>query len=145
MSYLLHPPLLDESGLLPALHWYFEGLQSRGQLKISFEYSPVLFPRMSYDVENAVFRVIQESLTNVYRHSNSQDARIDLTQEHDIVAVRVRDFGKGLPDCRTGIPPLGVGISGMRERVHQLNGELRVSRAEPGTLVHATIPLLENS
>jgi len=145
MSYLLHPPLLDESGLLPALHWYFEGLQSRGQLKISFEYTPVLFPRMPYDVENAIFRIIQESLTNVYRHSESQDARIDLTQEHDTVAIRIRDFGKGLPDNRTGIPPLGVGISGMRERVHQLNGDLRISRAEPGTLVYATIPLLENS
>jgi PAS domain S-box-containing protein len=145
MSYLLHPPLLDESGLLPALHWYFEGLQSRGQLRISFEYSPLLFSRMPHDIENAVFRVIQESLTNVYRHSESQDARIDLTQEHDIVAVRIRDFGKGLPDNRTGIPPLGVGISGMRERVHQLNGELRISRAEPGTLVHATIPLLEGN
>jgi len=145
MSYLLHPPLLDESGLLPALHWYFEGLQNRGQLRISSEYNPILFPRMPNDVENAVFRVIQESLTNVYRHSESQDARIDLTQERDIVAVRIRDFGKGLPDNRTGIPPLGVGISGMRERVHQLNGELRISRAEPGTLVHATIPLLESS
>ncbi len=145
MSYLLHPPLLDESGLLPALHWYFEGLQSRGQLRISFEYNPVLFPRMPNDIENAIFRVIQESLTNVYRHSESQDARIDLTQEHDVVSVRIRDFGKGVPDHRTGIPLLGVGISGMRERVHQLNGDLRISRAEPGTLVHATIPLLENA
>jgi len=145
MSYLLHPPLLDESGLLPALHWYFEGLQSRGQLRISLEYRPLLFPRMPHDIENAVFRVIQESLTNVYRHSESQDARIDLTQEHDVITIRIRDFGKGLPDSGTGIlPPLGVGISGMRERVNQLHGELRVSRAEPGTLVHATIPLVEN-
>jgi len=68
-----------------------------------------------------------------------------LTQERDVVSVRIRDFGKGVPDHRTGIPPLGVGISGMRERVHQLNGDLRISRAEPGTLVHATIPLLENA
>lgn len=144
MSYLLHPPLLDESGLLPALHWYFEGLQSRGQLRISFDYRPVLFARMPREIENAVFRIIQESLTNVYRHSESQDARIDLTQEGDSVIVRIRDFGKGFPDTRNGIAPtLGVGISGMKERVHQLNGELRVSRVEPGTLVQVTIPLVE--
>ena len=144
MSYLLHPPLLDESGLLPALHWYFEGLQSRGQLRITFEYRPILFPRLPREIETAIFRVIQESLTNIYRHAETQDARIELVQESDSVALRVRDFGRGIPDLKfgTGIAP-GVGISGMKERVKQLNGELRISRAEPGTLVHATIPTLE--
>ena len=73
MSYLLHPPLLEESGLLPALHWYFEGLQSRGQVRLVFDYRPILFPRLPRDIETAIFRVIQESLTNVYRHSESQD------------------------------------------------------------------------
>ncbi len=146
MSYLLHPPLLDESGLLPALHWYFEGLQSRGQLRILFDYKPALFPRLPREVETAIFRVIQESLTNVYRHSESQEARIDMIQEHDTVAVRIRDFGKGFPESRNGIPVmLGVGISGMRERVNQLNGDIRITRAEPGTLVHATLPLIETS
>ncbi len=145
MSYLLHPPLLDESGLLPALHWYFEGLQSRGQLRISFEYRPVLFTRMPCEIENAIFRIIQESLTNVYRHSDSQDARIDLTQEPDTVTVRIRDFGKGFPDFRSGVShPLGVGISGMRERVTQLKGDFGISRVEPGTLVRATLPLIES-
>ena len=90
------------------------------------------------------FSVIQESLTNIYRHAETQDARIELIQEPDSVTVRVRDFGKGIPDLKfgTGIAP-GVGISGMKERVKQLNGELRISRAEPGTLVHATIPTLD--
>lgn len=144
MSYLLHPPLLDESGLLPALHWYFQGLQSRGQLRITFDYKPAVFPRLPRDVETAVFRVIQESLTNVYRHSQSQDTRIELVQDHDTVVVRVRDFGKGIPENKIGISAVvGVGISGMRERVKQLNGELRISRAEPGTLVTATVPLLD--
>lgn len=144
MSYLLHPPLLDESGLLPALHWYFQGLQSRGQLRITFDYKPAVFPRLPRDVETAVFRVIQESLTNVYRHSQSQDTRIELVQDHDTVIVRVRDFGKGIPENKIGISAVvGVGISGMRERVKQLNGELRISRAEPGTLVTATVPLLD--
>lgn len=141
MSYLLHPPLLDESGLLPALHWYFEGLQNRGQLRIAFEYKPALFPRLSRDVETAIFRVIQESLTNIYRHAQSADARIELIQDHDVVIVRIRDFGKGIPDLKFGPIIPGVGISGMRERVKQLNGEFRISRAEPGTMVQATIPL----
>jgi PAS domain S-box-containing protein len=144
MSYLLHPPLLDESGLLPALHWYFDGLQSRGQVRIAFEHKPVLFPRLPREIENAVFRVVQESLTNIYRHSGSQDARIDLTQESEVVTLRVRDFGKGLPDHRIG-PASGVGITGMRERVSQLHGELRVMAAEPGTLVQAVIPILEQA
>ena len=143
MSYLLHPPLLDESGLLPALHWYFEGLQSRGQLQIVFEHKPVMFPRLTGDIETAVFRVIQESLTNIYRHSGSQDAKIELTHEHDIVTVRIRDFGKGIEGHELGRSVMGVGISGMKERVKQLNGEFRISRAEPGTLVQATIPVLD--
>jgi len=144
MSYLLHPPLLDDSGLMPALHWYLEGLQNRGPLRISFEYRPTVFPRLPREIEITLFRIIQESLTNIFRHSESQDARIDLTQEGDSVSVRIRDFGKGIPESQLGISLVpGVGISGMRERVKQFNGELRISRAEPGSLVEATIPLID--
>jgi PAS domain S-box-containing protein len=144
MSYLLHPPLLEESGLLPALHWYFEGLQSRGQVRITFEYRPLPFPRVEREIETTVFRVIQESLTNVYRHSQSQDARVELIHESDIITIRVRDFGIGMPENKLDSPAtMGVGISGMRERVKQLKGDLRISRAEPGTLVQATIPTFE--
>jgi PAS domain S-box-containing protein len=140
ISYLLHPPLLDESGLLPALHWYFEGIQKRAELRISFNYKPAVFPRLSRDLETAIFRVIQEALTNAYRHAGTQDVKIDMEQGPDRVLVRVRDFGKGVgPSAYT----TGVGISGMKERVKQLNGELRVSRAEPGTLVEATLPLFD--
>lgn len=144
LSYLLHPPLLEESGLLPALHWYFEGLQSRGQVRIVLEYRPVLFQRLPRDIETAVFRVIQESLTNVYRHSGSQDARVELFQENGNVTIRIRDFGKGIPENSIGLSAIpGVGISGMRERVKQLSGDLRISRAEPGTIVEATIPIVD--
>lgn len=140
ISYLLHPPLLDESGLLPALHWYFAGIQKRAELRISFNYKPAVFPRLSRDLETAIFRVIQEALTNAYRHSGTKDAKIDIEQSPDRVTVRVRDFGKGIgPSAFT----TGVGISGMKERFKQLNGELRVSRAEPGTLVEATLPLFD--
>ena len=144
MSYLLHPPLLDESGLLPALHWYLDGLRSRGQVRITFDHKPLLFPRLTREIESAIFRIVQESLTNIYRHSGSEDARIDLTQAADAVTIRIRDFGKGLPDIRSGVVVRpGVGITGMRERVGQLHGEMRVVNAEPGTLVEAVIPLLE--
>ena len=139
LSYLLHPPLLEESGLLPALHWYFKGLENRGQLHVAFDCRPVLFPRLPEEIEIAIFRVIQEALTNVSRHSDSHDARIDLTQEGETVTLRIRDFGKGIPsDKITGM--IGIGISGMRERVQQFGGEFRVSTAEPGTLVTATFP-----
>lgn len=139
LSYLLHPPLLDESGLLPALHWYFDGLEKRSQLRITFEYKPPIFPRLSPELETTIFRLIQEALTNVYRHSGSEDARIDISVRADRVKVRVRDFGRGIGPTLSA----GVGISGMKERVKQLNGEFRVSRAEPGTIVEASIPLFD--
>ncbi len=138
ISYLLHPPLLDESGLLPAMHWYLEGLKKRNPLRLTFDYRPAMFPRLPLDLETAIFRIVQESLTNIYRHSGSEDARIEINQELDRVIIRIRDFGKGI-DATSGS---GVGISGMKERVKHLGGDLRVTRAEPGTLVEATLPIL---
>src|SRR5262249_14913019 len=88
LSYLLHPPLLDESGLLAALHWYIDGLRKRSKMRIVFEYRPITFPRLPRDIETAVFRIVQESLTNVYRHSGSEEARIELIQQPDCVIVR---------------------------------------------------------
>jgi signal transduction histidine kinase len=142
LSHLLHPPLLEESGLLPALHWYVDGLQKRSTLRITFECKPTAFSRVPSEIESAVFRVIQESLTNVYRHSGSADARVELHQQPDRVLIRVRDFGKGIAsEGAVGSLPFGVGISGMRERIKQLGGEFKLSRAEPGTLVDVSIPL----
>lgn len=145
LSYVLHPPLLDDSGLLAALHLYFDGLKKRGSVQINFDYQPIPFARMTPEIENCIFRVIQEAITNVQRHAASPDARIELRQEPDRVIIRVRDFGKGMPlGTPNGDLPvnLGVGINGMKERVKQLGGELNLFRAEPGTLVEAAIPLL---
>ena len=104
----------------------------------------VTFPRLPSDIEIAIFRVVQESVTNIYRHSGSPDARIDLQQDPDTVTLRIRDFGKGIGTGRIGRGPgPGVGISGMKERIQHLNGELRVIPAEPGTLVEARIPILD--
>jgi PAS domain S-box-containing protein len=142
VSYLLHPPLLDESGLIPALHVYIEGFNKRSDLRISLEYRPTPFPRLTNDIETSIFRVVQEAVTNVHRHSGSVDARVEIHQQSDRILVRVRDFGKGIPsDGKIGVVPMGVGIGGMRERVKQLGGEIRILRAEPGTLVEALIPL----
>jgi PAS domain S-box-containing protein len=140
LSYLLHPPLLDESGLLPALHWYFDGLRKRSGLRITFDPKPIIFPRLPRDLETAIFRVIQEAMTNAYRHSGSEDIRVDMTADSDHVTVRVRDFGKGVGPTASAA---GVGISGMKERVKQLDGEIKVVRAEPGTLIEAILPLYE--
>lgn len=144
LSYLLHPPLLDETGLRSALDWYVQGLIKRSGMEISLSIKPVIFPRLSKEIETTIFRVVQESLTNVYRHANSESVRIELEKQADWVSVRVRDYGTGVPkdiNDRTLSSTLGVGISGMRERVRQFGGEMTVSRAEPGTLVEAKIPL----
>jgi PAS domain S-box-containing protein len=144
ISYLLHPPLLDETGLRAALHWYVEGLVKRSNIQVSLTVTPAAFPRLAPDIETTIFRIVQESLTNVYRHSNSKSAGVEVVKKADMAIVRVRDYGKGPPEeiLRTvHSSGLGVGIGGMRERVRQFDGELTISRAEPGTLVEARIPL----
>ena len=144
VSYLLHPPLLDESGLLPAVHLFLEGFRKRSGLRIVFDSKPMPFPRVNSEIETSVFRVIQEALTNIHRHSGSTDARIEIHQQPDRIVVRVRDFGVGIPDeTMTGELQVitGVGISGMKERLKQMGGEVRILRAEPGTLVEAIVPL----
>jgi len=147
LSYLLHPPLLDETGLRAALHWYIDGLEKRSGIKIALIVTPQIFPRLSADIETTIFRVVQESLTNVYRHANSESARMEIEKQPEWVMVRVRDYGKGVSPETTGrshSSRLGVGITGMRERVRQFGGELTVSRAEPGTLVETKIPLFSS-
>jgi signal transduction histidine kinase len=116
----------------------------RSNIQITLTITPPTFARLARDIETTVFRVVQESLTNIYKHANSSNARVEVDQQPEWVVVRVRDYGKGvayLTGSRDGAPSLGVGISGMRERVRQFGGDLTVSRAEPGTLVEAKIPL----
>jgi PAS domain S-box-containing protein len=144
LSYLLHPPLLDETGLRSALYWYVEGLTKRSGIQISLGIKPQMFPRLSREVEMTIFRVVQEALTNVYRHADTDSARVEIDKQSEWVFVRVRDHGKGLPgemDSKMFLPNVGVGIAGMRERMRQLGGELTLSRAEPGTVLEAKIPL----
>jgi len=143
LAYLLHPPLLDEIGLTAALKWFIDGLAQRSGIGIEFKIQPNTFPRLGTEIEIAIFRVVQESLTNVFRHANSERATVELHEQDRQVAVRIRDYGKGFP---TNGQPLenkviGVGVAGMRERIRQFGGDLRVSRCEPGTMVEASVPL----
>jgi PAS domain S-box-containing protein len=145
LSYLLHPPLLDEAGLLAALRWYVDGLTKRSGIKVDLIITGLGLQRLPLEIEITVFRIVQESLTNVYRHSDSQKARVEIEKHADSIVVRVRDYGKGLPAhmARGLSRSFGVGIGGMRERVKQFGGTLVISQAEPGAQVEATIPLLE--
>jgi PAS domain S-box-containing protein len=142
MSHLLHPPLLDEVGLLSALAWYTDGLTKRSGIETSLVVQPSNFPRLNSELETAIFRIIQEALTNVFRHSQAHRAWITLTQQNGTIAVAVRDDGKGISNKIVELRPdsVGVGIGGMKQRARELGGELRLSNLEPGTLVEIAIP-----
>jgi signal transduction histidine kinase len=142
MSHLLHPPLLDEGGLLSALRWYLDGMTRRSGIETSLNVDPPDFPRLGPQLETAIFRVIQEALTNVFRHSGARKGSVSLTQEDRRLLLRVRDDGKGIEEGTAHFRPgsIGVGIGGMRERVREFGGELRVVNANPGTLVEVIIP-----
>jgi PAS domain S-box-containing protein len=146
LSYLLHPPLLDELGLASAVRWYAEGFEQRTGIRVKVEVASD-FVRLPADVEVTLFRIIQESLTNVQRYSGSQKAYVRVKLVSKDIEVQIGDYGKGIPACildqKTGkIAPLGVGIQGMRERMRQLGGRLEISsRANIGTEVTATLPI----
>ena len=142
MSHLFHPPLLDEVGLLSALAWYVEGLSKRSGIETTLDVQPEDFPRLGAEVETAVFRIVQEALTNVFRHSEATKVEITLTQKNGMIVVAVRDDGKGIGKSITELRPdsVGVGIGGMKQRAKEFGGELRLTNAHPGTLVELTIP-----
>ena len=142
MSHLLHPPLLDEVGLLSALSWYVEGLTKRSGIETSLDVLPSDFPRLAPEVETAVFRIVQEALTNVFRHSGAHKVGITLAQRNGQIMVAVRDDGKGIGESVAELRPesVGVGIGGMKQRAKEFGGVLRLTNAHPGTLLELTIP-----
>jgi signal transduction histidine kinase len=142
MSYLLHPPLLDETGLQSALRWYAEGFAQRSGIQVELNINPEL-RRLPDDLEIAVFRVVQESLTNIHRHSGSTTATITLASTPESIQLEIADAGKGMlnrgsKDARF-VP--GVGIMAMQERVRQFGGNFEIFAREIGTTVIATIPI----
>jgi len=144
-SYLLHPPLLDEVGLSDSLSWYIDGLRQRSELKIDFNISEE-FGRLPRDMELAVFRLVQECLTNIHRHSGSKVAYIQISREPQCVSVQVRDRGKGISPAKLAeiqTNGSGIGIRGMRERLRQFHGEMTIESSGGGTTIFGTIPLFE--
>ena len=142
ISHLLHPPLLDESGLDSALRWYVEGFAQRSNISVNLQIAPGL-GRLSKELEIAVFRIVQECLTNVHRHSGSDRASINVGRDERNVTVQVRDYGRGIPPTNGKDSPRemrpGVGMMGMQERVRQLGGQLNVRSDAQGTLVVAVM------
>jgi signal transduction histidine kinase len=141
-SYLLHPPLLDENGLSSALRWYIEGLANRIELSIELEV-PDKLERLAPEIELAIFRLVQESLTNILRHSGSKTAVIRIGRKPDKIYLEVQDHGKGMPQERFAevqSQGAGVGIRGMRERVRHCHGELTIESNALGTKITAIFP-----
>jgi len=143
ISHLLHPPLLDEAGLPSALQWYVDEFGKRSGIKVHLDCQDSL-ERLSSEMETAIFRIVQECLGNVHRHSESQTASIRLEIAGDRAYVEVSDQGKGIaPDLQEKLKSkgqLGVGLRGIRERIAQFGGELRIQSNDAGTVVSAEIP-----
>ncbi len=144
ISHLLHPPLLDEVGLSSALRWYLEGFMERSKIEVDFEF-PEDCGRLSQDMETTIFRMVQECLTNIHRHSGSPMAKVRVARFEHEVRVEVEDRGKGIPREKQKAMDsggrLGVGIAGMRERVRQLGGTLEINSSGSGTVVVAKLPV----
>jgi signal transduction histidine kinase len=144
ISYLLHPPMIEQAGLVSALRWYADGFQHRSGVTTTLDV-PNDLVRLTRDRESAVFRIVQEGLTNVQRHSGSATARVTVQPQGDSLTITIADDGRGLPaelrDDRTALLGAGVGIAGMNERVHELNGEMNIVSSESGTILKVTLPI----
>jgi signal transduction histidine kinase len=146
MSYLLHPPLLDESGLCEALRWYIKGLKDRSALNITLEI-PDEFERVPREMELVIFRIVQEGLTNIHRHSGSKVATIRLARDSQSVSLELQDAGRGISReklIEIQTQGTGVGIRGMRERVIQSGGKMKIHSDTSGTKISITLPFVKS-
>jgi len=146
LSYLLHPPLLDEVGFRSAAEWYVEGFSKRSGIEVTFDFAAE-YQRLPVAVETALFRILQESLTNVHRHSKAKQARVRYLRQREYTILEIRDFGCGIAAERlAGLREVngetGIGLAGMRERLNELNGRLELESDEHGTSIRAIVPLL---
>jgi signal transduction histidine kinase len=144
ISHLLHPPLLDESGLRSAARWYVDEFSRRSGVAVDFDVSPDLM-RLASPLEIALFRAIQEGLTNVHRHSGATSVQIRVSLKENQIHLEIRDNGKGMPAVQLhrvadGTTAGGVGLAGMRERLRELNGTLEIRSNEKGTTLLITAP-----
>jgi PAS domain S-box-containing protein len=148
LSYLLHPPLIDEAGLLPSLRWFTRGFEERSGIKVTLD-APEDLDRLPAESETAVFRIVQEALTNIQRHSGSPFAHIRLERDHESLRLEVVDEGSGLPehlrDHSEALAAAGVGIAGMQQRVKELGGNMQIESRERGTRIALTLPIAKES
>lgn len=147
MSYLLHPPLLDEAGLSSALEWYIQGLQDRGAIEVELSL-PADLGRFAAETEMSIFRVVQESLSNIYRHSGASRARIELTPQPELILLKIQDNGTGISAATLAnirSHRSGVGVAGMRERIRHLGGTMDIASDDHGTVVTVTLPRPQNA
>jgi two-component system NarL family sensor kinase len=143
LSYLLHPPLLDENGLSEAIRWYIQGLAERSGLKIELDISED-FGRLPDDLEVAIFRIVQECLTNIHRHSGGKTATIRLSRNFENVFLGIQDDGTGIPSetlAAIRTQRSGVGTTGMRERVGHFRGTIDIQSSANGTKISVTFPV----
>jgi signal transduction histidine kinase len=145
-SYLLHPPLLDESGFAAAASWYVDGFNKRSPLQVRLQLPEGI--RLPGSVEIVLFRVLQESLTNITKHAGSATVDVLLQVDHHVISLSVRDYGKGisaeiLEKMNGSGSDVGVGIAGMRERLKELKGSLEIQSDSTGTLLKASVPVPE--
>jgi signal transduction histidine kinase len=146
LSYLLHPPFLEEAGLLSALRWYAAGFAQRSGIQVDLDL-PERFERPSSEAETALFRVVQESLINIHRHAASEVARIRLRSDSQTLVLAIEDQGHGIPSgslerILSGGGTVGVGIAGMTERIKQLGGRFDIASDDRGTTVRVELPLV---
>jgi signal transduction histidine kinase len=145
ISYLLHPPLLDEAGLASALRWYVEGFSERSKIDAKLDIPPN-FADLSKEMELSIFRVVQECLTNIHRHAGSSTAAIRIAQDEACLRVEIEDAGKGIPPEKRSTfkasAHTGVGLRGMRERLRLLGGTLHIQSDDRGTRVTAILPVV---
>ncbi len=149
VSYLLHPPFLDEAGLVSALRWYAGGFAERSSIKVDLDL-PESFDRLPRDTETVLFRIVQESLTNLHRHAGSATARIRLRRDPEALVLEIEDVGRGIPTdslkrIMRGEGGGGVGIASMIERVEELDGRLEVTSSDHGTTVRVWLPLANDA
>jgi two-component system NarL family sensor kinase len=144
-SYLLYPPLLHEAGLASAAQWFIDGFAKRSHVRVRLSFGSGI-QHLQKTTETALFRVLQESLTNIYRHSDSLVADVRLGQHHGMVTLEVQDYGKGIPHAvldkfkQTGAGG-GVGLCGMKDRIEDCCGRLEMISGPQGTVIRATVPL----
>jgi two-component system, NarL family, sensor kinase len=145
VSYLLHPPLLDEVGFPCAAEWYIQGFAKRSGINVTLEFATA-GERLPMGIETALFRVLQESLTNVHRHSAAERVSVRFQREAEAAILEIRDFGRGIPaerlaQLREVRAETGVGLAGMRERLNELKGKLQIESDSHGTSLRAIVPL----